>query len=63
MFQLESTGMKQVLLGAHLHLEDIIALISLYRPGPMDSIPLICATGTTRTRCGIKRPSSRIFWT
>ncbi|WP_418455197.1 DNA polymerase III subunit alpha, partial [Allofournierella sp.] len=39
-FQLESTGMKQVLLGLHpQNLEDIIALISLYRPGPMDSIP------------------------
>lgn len=39
-FQLESTGMKQVLMGLHpRNLEDIIALISLYRPGPMDSIP------------------------
>ncbi|MCF2556386.1 DNA polymerase III subunit alpha [Fournierella massiliensis] len=39
-FQLESTGMKQVLMGLHpKDLEDIIALISLYRPGPMDSIP------------------------
>ena len=39
-FQLESTGMKQVLLGLRpQNLEDIIALISLYRPGPMDSIP------------------------
>ena len=39
-FQLESTGMKQVLTGLQpKNLEDIIALISLYRPGPMDSIP------------------------
>ena len=39
-FQLESTGMKQVLVGLRpQNLEDIIALISLYRPGPMDSIP------------------------
>lgn len=39
-FQLESTGMKQVLTGLRPRdLEDIIALISLYRPGPMDSIP------------------------
>ena len=39
-FQLESTGMKQVLMGLHPRsLEDVIALISLYRPGPMDSIP------------------------
>ena len=39
-FQLESTGMTQVLVGMRpKNLEDIIALISLYRPGPMDSIP------------------------
>lgn len=39
-FQLESTGMTQVLVGMHpRNLEDVIALISLYRPGPMDSIP------------------------
>ncbi len=39
-FQLESTGMKQVLIGLQpKNLEDVIALISLYRPGPMDSIP------------------------
>src|SRR5699024_5356262 len=39
-FQLESTGMTQVLTGMRpKNLEDIIALISLYRPGPMDSIP------------------------
>ena len=39
-FQLESSGMKQVLSGLKpKNLEDIIALISLYRPGPMDSIP------------------------
>ena len=39
-FQLESTGMKQVLVGLQpKDLEDVIALISLYRPGPMDSIP------------------------
>ena len=39
-FQLESSGMKQVLAGLQpQNLEDVIALISLYRPGPMDSIP------------------------
>lgn len=39
-FQFESAGMRQVL--ARLmpeSLEDLIAVISLYRPGPMDSIP------------------------
>lgn len=39
-FQLESTGMTQVLMSMRpRNLEDVIALISLYRPGPMDSIP------------------------
>ena len=38
-FQLESGGMKQVLAKlAPSNLEDIIACIALYRPGPMDSI-------------------------
>lgn len=39
-FQLESGGMRQTLTGLKpQNFEDIIALISLYRPGPMDSIP------------------------
>lgn len=39
-FQLESTGMRDVIQRLQPdNLEDIIALISLYRPGPMDSIP------------------------
>ena len=39
-FQLESTGMTQVLMSMRpKNLEDVIALISLYRPGAMDSIP------------------------
>ncbi|MDL2324768.1 DNA polymerase III subunit alpha [Ruminococcaceae bacterium OttesenSCG-928-A16] len=39
-FQLESGGMRRTLMGMEpKNMEDIIALISLYRPGPMDSIP------------------------
>lgn len=39
-FQLESSGIRQVLTQLKpQNLEDIIAVISLYRPGPMDSIP------------------------
>ena len=39
-FQFESAGMKQVLVRLRPeHMEDLIAVISLYRPGPMDSIP------------------------
>ncbi|MGN1059385.1 MAG: DNA polymerase III subunit alpha, partial [Clostridia bacterium] len=39
-FQLESAGMKQVIKELEPRsIEDIIAVISLYRPGPMDQIP------------------------
>jgi DNA polymerase-3 subunit alpha len=39
-FQFESQGMKNVLTQLRPEsLEDLIAVISLYRPGPMDSIP------------------------
>ena len=39
-FQLEGTGMRDVLRGMKPDsLEEIIALVALYRPGPMDNIP------------------------
>ncbi|MBQ4651442.1 MAG: DNA polymerase III subunit alpha, partial [Oscillospiraceae bacterium] len=39
-FQLESTGMTSVCMGIKAKsIEDITAIIALYRPGPMDSIP------------------------
>lgn len=39
-FQLESSGLKQVLREFKPNcLEDIVTIISLYRPGPMDQIP------------------------
>ncbi len=39
-FQLESTGMREALIKMKPnHLEDIIALVALYRPGPMSNIP------------------------
>lgn len=39
-FQIESSGMRSVLRQMRIDkIEDIIALISLYRPGPMDNIP------------------------
>ena len=39
-FQLESGGMRQMLMNLKPDkIEDVIAAISLYRPGPMDSIP------------------------
>ncbi len=40
LFQLESTGMREALIKMKPnHLEDIIALVALYRPGPMSNIP------------------------
>ncbi len=39
-FQLESNGMRQVLMRLKpQNMEDIIAVLALYRPGPMDAIP------------------------
>ena len=39
-FQLESAGMRQMLTNLRPSgIEDVIAAIALYRPGPMDSIP------------------------
>ncbi|MBR2639414.1 MAG: DNA polymerase III subunit alpha, partial [Oscillospiraceae bacterium] len=39
-FQFESAGMRSVLMGlGPKSIEDLTAVISLYRPGPMDSIP------------------------
>ncbi|WCR54223.1 MAG: DNA polymerase III subunit alpha [Wolbachia endosymbiont of Ctenocephalides orientis wCori] len=43
-FQLESSGMREALVKLKPDcIEDIIALISLYRPGPMDNIPTYVA--------------------
>lgn len=40
-FQVESSGMQQALIGMQPDcIEDIIALVALYRPGPMENIPL-----------------------
>ena len=40
LFQLESSGMREALMQMKPnHLEDIIALVALYRPGPMANIP------------------------
>jgi DNA polymerase-3 subunit alpha len=40
-FQLESEGMRRTLAGVRpTNFGDIIALVALYRPGPMDNIPM-----------------------
>ena len=41
LFQVESAGMREALLQMKPnHIEDIIALVALYRPGPMSNIPV-----------------------
>ena len=43
-FQLESGGMRKALVDMRAdRFEDIIALVALYRPGPMANIPTYCA--------------------
>ena len=56
-FQLESGGMKQVLSKlSPSNLEDIIACIALYRPGPMDSIDSFIARKHGRESVEYKIP-------
>ncbi|HJV44957.1 MAG TPA: DNA polymerase III subunit alpha [Bacillota bacterium] len=48
-FQLESAGMRKVLREVvPTHFEDIIAILALYRPGPMEIIPQYAATKNGR---------------
>ena len=57
-FQFESEGMRSVLM--HLKpvdIEDLIAVISLYRPGPMDSIPTFIANRHNPEGITYKHPS------
>lgn len=43
-FQLESSGVRRVLRDLKpTHMEDLVAVISLYRPGPMENIPTFIA--------------------
>jgi DNA polymerase-3 subunit alpha len=44
-FQLESAGMRSAMRQIQpTTIEDLVALVSLYRPGPMDNIPVYAAT-------------------
>ncbi len=56
-FQFESQGMKNVLVQLKPEsLEDLIAVISLYRPGPMDSIPTYIENRHNPSRVKYKHP-------
>jgi len=58
-FQLESKGMKDMLKQAKPDcFEDIIALVALYRPGPMDLIPDFCRRKHGQQRVEYPHPST-----
>lgn len=57
-FQMESTGMTGVCVGLKpQNIEDITAIIALYRPGPMDSIPRFIACKQDPSRIRYQHPS------
>ena len=61
-FQLESRGMKDMLKQAKPDVfEDIIALVALYRPGPMDLIPDYCRRKHGKQRVEYPHPSTEVI--
>ena len=56
-FQMESAGMTGVCVGLKPQsIEDITAVIALYRPGPMDSIPRFLACSAQPEKISYKHP-------
>ncbi len=56
-FQMESGGLKRVLMQLRpTRFEDLIAVISLYRPGPMDSIPRYIACSRNPKKISYAHP-------
>jgi DNA polymerase-3 subunit alpha len=61
-FQLESSGMRDALRGLRPErLEDVIAMVSLYRPGPMDLIPDFIARKHGRAKITYEHPAMETF--
>ena len=61
-FQLESSGMRDALRGLKPErLEDLIAIVSLYRPGPMDLIPDFIARKHGRSKITYEHPAMEKF--
>ncbi len=57
-FQLESAGMTGVCVSMKASsIEDITAIVALYRPGPMDSIPTFIANKLDRRKITYKTPA------
>ena len=60
-FQLESAGMRDALRGLRPErLEDVIAIVSLYRPGPMDLVADFIARKHGRAKISYEHPAIRI---
>jgi DNA polymerase III subunit alpha len=56
-FQLESDGMKDIMVNLKPdHIEDVIALIALYRPGPMKMVPEFISRKQGRTKISYELP-------
>ena len=65
-FQVESSGMMDALKRMKPDcIEDIIALVALYRPGPMENIPKYCEVknGLSERERASAPPRSTISWT
>src|SRR5258705_3062768 len=61
-FQLESSGMREALKGLRPSaLEDVIAMVSLYRPGPMELIPDFIARKHGRAKITYEHPAMETF--
>jgi DNA polymerase III subunit alpha len=61
-FQLESSGMREALRGLKPErLEDVIAMVSLYRPGPMELIPDFIARKHGRARITYEHPAMETY--
>jgi DNA polymerase-3 subunit alpha len=57
-FQFESQGMKNALIGLKpTHFDDLIAMVSLYRPGPMELIPTYIARKHGKEKVTYLHPS------
>ena len=56
-FQVESGGMRKALIDMRAdRFEDLIALVALYRPGPMANIPVYCARKLGREKVEYAHP-------
>jgi len=61
-FQLESSGMREALRGLKPErLEDVIAMVSLYRPGPMELIPDFIARKHGKAKITYEHPAMETF--